>query len=58
MNEIKPPLGIMKEYIWKEIRLQELERAINDRFNTEFIIPLEWVTERNKLVGELKQWQH
>lgn len=54
----RPPLGIMPEYIWKEKRLEQLEKVINDRFCTEFAIPLEWVTERNKLVEEVKQWQH
>ena len=50
----RPPLGIMPEYIWKEKRLEQLEKVINDRFNTKFDIPLEWVMERNKLAEEVK----
>ena len=55
MNNIqKPPLGVKPERFWKEDRLKELDRAINDRAGTAFEIPIEWVVERNQLLVEVK----
>lgn len=48
----KPPLGIKPKKIWKEERLKELNKAIQDRIFTTFQIPKEWIEERNSLVYE------
>lgn len=49
------PVGIMPRFIWIEKRLDEIQQAIERRFNTTYEIPLEWVQERNELVKELER---
>lgn len=51
----KPPLGIMPDYLWKEDRVKELEKAIQRRFSSFHEIPPEWLTERNELVKQLAE---
>ena len=46
----KPPLGIMPEYIWKEKRRIELQKAIIRYLYVVKKVPEEWIREYNELV--------
>lgn len=49
---VKPPLGVMPKYIWDEKRIDELREAIQRYLKGFYSIPIEWVDEYNKLIGE------
>lgn len=49
----KPPLGVMPELIWKEIKLQELLRAITEYTNSGLLVRHEWIDEFERLNNEL-----
>lgn len=56
-DSIKPPIGIMPEYIWKEQRLYELNQAIIRYINAGLSYPKEWGFERETLINETKPKQ-
>jgi len=52
MKTEKPPIGIMPEQIWKENRLTDLRKAISRYISGCYVVPIEWITEYNKLIEE------
>ena len=48
----KPPLGLTPEFIWKEKRMNDIEDAIKRYLNDKKEIPLKWISEYNRLIGE------
>ena len=42
----------MPKYIWDEKRIDELREAIQRYLKGFYSIPIEWVDEYNKLIGE------
>lgn len=53
----RPPLGIIPEWRWKELRLQEIDEAI-DRYTSEGKpISTDWVIEKMLLKEWLENWE-
>lgn len=48
-NGLKPPLGVVPEYIWKQQRFEEVCYAIQRYFDAFKPIPQEWIDERYEL---------
>lgn len=48
----KPPLGVTPKYIWDELRLEELSKAIGRCVEAHYVIPTSWIDEYNKLLYE------
>jgi hypothetical protein len=49
MNTERPPLGIMPEFMWKEIRLKQIDNAVDRYAAAGKTIPPEWDKEHEKL---------
>lgn len=54
-KSIKPPLGLMPEWFWKEKRLQDIKDAIR-RYLTQSQIPIpsEWIAEQSLLEEQIQ----
>lgn len=48
----RPPLGVMPEWRWKELRVQELDDALNRYADEMKELPQEWINEKY----ELQKW--
>lgn len=53
-DTVKPPLGIIPEWLWKEQRNEELLAAIGRYSKAKLFIPLDWITEQFTLSQWLK----
>lgn len=54
--EIKrPPFGLTPKYIWCEQRVQDIQEAIKRYAEANKSIPIEWITEYNKLITDIKK---
>lgn len=51
-SKIKPPLGLMPEKIYSEVRLNTVAAAIKRYASNELEIPIEWIDEYNRLIGK------
>lgn len=49
----KPPLGLLPKYLWDEVRLQEIDKAIIRYIDKANEIPVGWIEERNELIWKL-----
>ncbi|MBK7883585.1 MAG: hypothetical protein IPJ81_07100 [Chitinophagaceae bacterium] len=52
--DLKPPIGILPEYFWKDQRFKDLCEAIKRYWDGGYKIPVEWIEEYNRLIIELK----
>ena len=50
----EPPLGLRPRFIWIELRIAEIKRAIDRYKSDNYEIPIEWVNEYNELIKEIK----
>lgn len=50
---IKPPLGIVPKFIWKEQRLMKLREAIDRYLDANQRVPIEWIEEYNELLEDI-----
>lgn len=53
----KPPLGLQPEWLWKELRVKDILRAMVDYALDKKAVPPEWVWELSKLTGNDKESQ-
>lgn len=54
MGYVKPPLGVVPKFIWEEMRLNELGRAIREYMDFNLEVRLEWIEEYNELVIKVR----
>lgn len=47
----KPPLGLMPENIWIQMRIEEIKQAIERYINANIEVPIHWISEYNKLLA-------
>jgi hypothetical protein len=53
-SEMKPPIGIMPEWMWKEVRYGDLADAIKRYVDSgSHQVPNEWIEEYNRLCKEI-----
>lgn len=61
-NIVKPPLGLMPEYLHKEQRLSEIKAAVQRYLDVNMAIPIGWIAEQycieNWLKNKSKQSNH
>ena len=50
---IKPPLGIVPKFIWKEQRLMKLREAIDRYLDANKRVPIECIEEYNELLEDI-----
>ena len=53
-NYTKPPIGVMPKKLYKQQRMDDLKGAIDRYKEANKPIPIEWVTEYNQLVYEMR----
>ena len=56
-KSVKPPLGIMPEWLWVEHRRDELKYAIVRYLDAGEVIPAEWVEEHKRHCEWLNKWE-
>ena len=52
-----PPIGLIPKHIHDSKRFNEVCGAISRYFNAGLKIPVEWIEEYNKLIGEMNKPQ-
>lgn len=52
---IKPPLGIVPKFIWKEQRLMNLREAIDRYLDANLKVPVTWIEEYNELLEDIRK---
>jgi len=57
MSTERHPLGIMPEFMWKEIRLKQIDNAVDRYEAAGKPIPKEWADEREKLTEWLNDYE-
>ena len=59
MNEYnaypKPPLGLRPRFVYEQQRIDEIEEAMVRYIGAAKEIPVEWLEERNSLIGNKKK---
>ncbi|MFP4976363.1 hypothetical protein ACE6ED_13250 [Paenibacillus sp. CN-4] len=45
----KPPIGLRPRYIWEDLRIKEIEEAMQRYGEAGYVIPREWLEERYEL---------
>lgn len=53
---IKPPIGIMPEWLWKDQRKNELRQAIKHCLDLKIHIPIDWIAEEYSLTSWLEMY--
>ncbi len=50
----RPPLGIIPEWLWKELRYKELDETMKRYTEAKIPVPLDWITEHFGLKNEIQ----
>ena len=53
-EQTMPPLGANPKWVWLELRLKDLNRAIAQYTDAGFSVPKEWIEERDELLEKCK----
>jgi len=51
----KPPLGLKPKRIAQELRINDIDKAIERYIGASYPIPIEWIEERNELLEAWKK---
>jgi hypothetical protein len=54
--KMKPPIGVMPEWMWREARYGDLADAIKRRVDSgSYPVLIEWIEEYNRLCKEINE---
>lgn len=52
MNESKPPIGLMPQSVWVDLRIKDITDAMKRYLDAGKYIPVEWADELADLIRE------
>jgi hypothetical protein len=52
---VKPPIGLMPEWRYKELRIDAIDAAMKRYDDAGYSIPYEWKLERHELIDWLRE---